>query len=130
MFNNVRKNDRQAPGLSQVSRDDIVDRLAKVDVQTLVTGNLKASRIQPELMEDGRVDVGNVVPILNSMESQFVGRPVYGATLDATAGQPNRKSIRVMIAPIGILRPWRAAKFGGPNNQRFIEHPPPLQILQ
>src|SRR5690606_21306808 len=52
----------------------------------------------------------------------------------ATASEPNRKSIMVMVAAI-FRRPiaaefdrWRAAKLASPQDQRFIEHPPLFQI--
>ena len=54
------------------SRDDFGDRLSVVDFQTLPPRDLQLARIQPHLAQDGRVDVRDVMPALNSVKAEFV----------------------------------------------------------
>src|SRR3954471_6849198 len=81
-------------------------------------------------MEDGGVDVGDVVPILDGVEAQLVGRAVDDARLDPAAGQPGRESIGVVVAAILPLRAGRPAELGGPDDDRLVEQPATLQVFQ
>src|SRR5262249_51442408 len=58
---------------------------------------------------------------------------------DAAAGQPHAETVVVVIAPIDFtgvssrgrqLHGRRAAKFAAPDNERAVEHPALLQILE
>ena len=45
-----------------------------VDVEALAAGDLKLSRIEPELLEDRGVDIGDIVSVLDGVEADLVGR--------------------------------------------------------
>src|SRR5262245_22392784 len=66
-------NDISAPG-PQVkrghgSREDLADHLAVVDLQTLPPRHLQLARVEAELVEDRRVNVGDVVPMFDGVEA-------------------------------------------------------------
>ena len=62
------------------------------------------ARIEAELAHDRRVNVGDVVRMLDGVEAEFVGAAVNGAAFDATAGHPDAETIRMMIAAIASTR--------------------------
>src|SRR4051812_17482966 len=77
--------------------EDLKDRPAVVDFQSLPAGDLKLMGVEPELMEDGCVDVGHVVAVLDGMEADLVGRAVDDAPLHAAAGQPGGEALGVVV---------------------------------
>ena len=58
------------------SGEDRLDRLAVVDVEAFPAGDLELPGVEAELLEDGGVDVGDVVAVLDGVEADLVGRPV------------------------------------------------------
>src|SRR5262249_3845247 len=92
-------------------------------------GNLELAGIQPELVEYGGMDVGDVMPVVDGMEAEFVGCAVHDAALNAAAGQPGAEALRMMVAAVG-LRARRAAKLRSPHDDRLVEHPAPLEVVE
>src|SRR5262245_3073345 len=80
------------------SGDDLADGFAEVDLQALVAGHFQLPRVEAELVQDGGVDVGDVVTVLGGMEADLIGGAVDDAALDAAAGQPHAEAVGVMIA--------------------------------
>ena len=74
--------------------------------------------------------VGHVVPILDGVEAEFVGRAVDDAAFDAAAGHPDAEAVRMMVAAVAVLRAGRAAELGGPDDQRLVQQAALLEILQ
>src|SRR5205809_854435 len=110
-----------------VSGDDRADRLAIVDLEAFAAGDLEPAGVEAELVEDRGVDVGDVVPVLDGVEAQFVGRAVDDAPLDAAAGQPGTIALRVVVAAVR-LGAGRAAELGAPDDDRLLEHPALLEV--
>jgi hypothetical protein len=54
---------------SRSSSDYIADDFAVIDLQPLAAGHLQPMRVQPELVQDRGVHVGDVVPVLRGVES-------------------------------------------------------------
>ena len=79
-----------------------MDRRAVIDVEALSAWDFELSGVEAELMEDGRVDVGDVVAVLDGVEAEFVGRAVDDSSLDASAGEPGAEALRVVIATVGL----------------------------
>src|SRR5262249_43485452 len=92
------------------SGDDLPDRLAVVDGPAVGSGHLQLARVEPQLVQDGRVDVRDVVPMLDGVEADLVRRSVNDSTLDAAAGHQHREAVDVMVPPVGALRARRAAE--------------------
>ena len=113
-----------------LSRDDLVDRLAVVDVEALAAGDFQLAGVEAELLQDRGVDVGDVVAVLDGVEADLVGRAVNDAALDAAAGHPDREAVDVMVAAVGALRAGRAAELGGEEHDRRVEQAALLQVLQ
>ena len=80
-------------------------------------------------MQDRGVDVGDVVPILDGVEADLVGGAVDDAALDAAAGQPGAEALRMVVAAVA-LGARRAAELGAPDDDRLVEHPALLEVLQ
>ena len=60
-------------------RNDLLDRVSEVDFQTLLAGEFKATGINAKLMQQRRVDVGDVVPIFDGVESNLIRRTMDNA---------------------------------------------------
>src|SRR6266478_4137865 len=70
------------------SGQDLPDRSAVVDIQPLAARHFQAPWVEAQLVQDRGVDVGDVVPVLDGVESYFIGSAVDHAPLDAPACQP------------------------------------------
>ena len=57
------------------SPDDRGDRSAVVNLQSLAPGDFQPPGIQPQLLQDGGMDVGDVVTVFDRMEPDFIGGP-------------------------------------------------------
>ena len=72
--------------------------------------------------------------VLGDVEAEFIRFAVGDPPLDAAASQPHREGVRVVVAALGAaehgagLHHRRAAKFTPPDDERAVEHPPPLKI--
>ena len=71
------------------SADDCFDGLAMIDREAFASGHFQAMGVEAHLVEDGRVDVGDVVAVLGRVEAEFVGRAVGDAPFDPAAGEPD-----------------------------------------
>ena len=111
------------------SSNDGLDWHAVVDRKAFTAGHLQAVRVQPELTPHRRVDVRNVVPILDGVESDLVGAAVLNPTLDSAAREPRTESLRMVISS-GILRARRSAELRAEDHDGLVEHAPLLQVLQ
>src|ERR1700729_2736600 len=80
------------------SGHDLADRLAEFQVEPLVAGDFELARGEAQEGEQRGVDVGDVVRMLDGVEAQLVGRAVDDAPLEAAAGHPDRKAVRMMVA--------------------------------
>ena len=81
---------------SAVSGNDLLDRLAAVNVDTLPAGNFELVRIEPQLMQHRRVDVGDIVWIFDGVKAKLIGHAVSHAALDAAVCQPTGEALRMM----------------------------------
>src|SRR5262245_58855305 len=95
---------------SPLSGQDVLDHLAVVYIQPLVAGHLKLARVEAELVQHRRVDVGDIMTALDGVEADFVCRAMGDAALDTAAGQPDREAIGMMVAAVGVLGPRRPAE--------------------
>ena len=86
-------------------------------------------------MQHGRVEVADVHRVANDVVTEVVGLAVARTAFDAAARHPGGETARVMIAAVVLLRQTalrinRASEFAAPNDQRFVEHAPLLEIFQ
>ena len=105
-------------------------RLPEIEFQSLAAGDFHSAVIEAEQVEDGGVNVGHVVAILDGVEAEFVGRAVDDAALNAAAGQSDRKAVRMMIAAIAPLRAGRAAELRRDHDERLVEQAALLEVTE
>ena len=84
------------------SSEDRADRLAEVDFKPLSTGDFELVWVETKLMQNGGVNVGDIVSIFDGVEADFVGLTVHDTPLDAPAGQPGAEALRVVVAAVGL----------------------------
>jgi len=111
--------DRQEglPGAG-LAGQNLMDHFAVVDGEALAVGELEAVGIESEEVEDGGVDIGDVVGMLDGVETDFIGGAVGGAAADAGAGEPGAEAGRVVIASVAFGS-WGAAKFCAADDGGF-----------
>src|SRR5215207_6882508 len=90
-----------APGTSwqlALRSDDLLDRLGAFDADELLVQPAvevrQPVRVQPELLQHGRVHVLDMEAVLDRRGAEFIGRADADAALDAAAGQPHREAVR------------------------------------
>ena len=119
-------------------RQRFFNELAAVDRGPLGTAVVKIRQvevIQPQQMQDRRMDVVNVIRLLDGAESDFVGRSDRLASLDARASHPDREAPGIVISPhrravIGrtIFVKRCSAEFSAPDDERFIEQAARIEV--
>lgn len=103
---------------------DIVDDTAMYIGETEIASAVmkrKFFMVQTEQMEQRGMVVMDVHFLIYRIKPIIIAAAVAEAGLYSTAGKPIGKSVGIMIAAVVALRRWRAAKFGSPNHQRFIQ---------
>ena len=83
-------------------------------------------------MENGGVEVVDVDAVVSDRNAVLIRRAVGHACLHTATCQPGRKHLMMVFAPrvIGRFVVRSAAKFGGPNDQCVVQHPPLLEVLK
>ena len=82
---------------------NLSNRLAVVHFQTLLANEIQTMRFESQQVQDGSMNIGNVMRMFNRMKSKFVGGAVYHAALHSRAAEPHREAIGVMVSPNGFL---------------------------
>lgn len=114
-------------------REDVVDDVPVVDLESFAAGVLQPVAVQSEQVEHRGVEVGDVVPFAQSVVTEFVGGAVDVSLLDARSSEPDREPVGMMIAARRAtgakLQPGRPSKLGAEHNQRLVHQAPLFQIL-
>ena len=61
--------------------DDVLNRTAEINLETLLSGELKTMTVQTELMQQRRVNVGHIMPMLNRVKPDLISRAVHDTSL-------------------------------------------------
>ena len=86
--------------------------------------------VEAEQVQHRGVQVVDVDPVLDDVEAEVVGLAERDARLDPAAGQPHREGVRVVVAAVvAPLDHRRAAELAAPDDQRVVEQPALLQVL-
>ena len=85
--------------------------------------------IEPQQMEDRRVQIVEVHAVFHCGDAVLVGGAVGHAALHAAAGHPEAEAGGVVVAPVVLLDVWRAAKLAAPDDESLVEQSAFLQIL-
>src|SRR5438067_824191 len=86
--------------------------------------------IQTEQVEDRGVEVVDVNAAFHGMMTAVVRCPMGHAGSHSPAGEPHRKTVRMMIGAVGLDGAWRAAEFSAPNDQRVFQKAALLQVFE
>jgi len=89
--------------------------------------NLETTRIEAELMEHGGMNVSDIMALADGMKADRIGFAVNDAALDAAAGEPGAKGLRMMVAAVAFGA-RRAAELGPPDDERFVEQTALLEV--
>src|SRR5262249_35299780 len=83
-------------------RYDVAVNVSQAEIAAGVTvGQLLV--IEPQQVQDRRVQIVHVNFVLDRAEAEIVGRPVGGPALHPAASQPRREAPVIVIAPISAL---------------------------
>ena len=83
-----------------------MDRFAVIHIEAFAGGEFEAAGIEAELVQDGGMDVGDVMAIFNGVEAEFVGDAVLHAAFDSGARQPCAEALRMMIPARSFRGPF------------------------
>ena len=106
-----------------------MNRFAVIHVEAFAARDFQAPRVQPELMQHRGVNVRDVMTILDGVKPEFIRDAVLNAALHSAAGKPRAEALRMMIAP-GALRARRSPELRAEHDERFVEEPALLEVLQ
>ena len=117
------------------SSDDRLDDLAR-DVREAESPAVVAVRqplvIDPEQVQDRRVQVVDVDGVDGGRVADLVGCAVTDAALDAAAGQPDGERAGIVIAAglLAGLGDRQPAELAAPDHQGLVEQPALFEVLQ
>ena len=109
--------------------DDFANRLPAVHIEALAAGYFELQRVETKLVKDRGMDVGDVMRIFHSMESEFIGCTMHDPASDSAPREPRAKAVRMVISSIS-LGTRRTTEFGTPHDEGFVEHTAALEIFQ
>ena len=107
---------------------DFPNHFTVINLEPLPSGDLEPVRIQTHKLKDGCVDIGDVMPVRDSMEAKFVRGSMCDAAFDAAAREPGRESLRMMIAA-GAFGSGRSSEFSAEDHERIVEETTLLEVL-
>src|SRR5437868_6706539 len=86
--------------------------------------------IYAKQMQHCRVKIMNCHLVFDGIIAIVVSRSINRAALDASAGEPHRKSKGVMVTPVAALRHRCPPKLSAPDNQSLAEKATRLQVFK
>src|SRR6185436_13197063 len=112
------------------SSQDFLDRFSEVYFEALSSGHFQSARVQSELVEHRRVEVGDVVAVLRRVEADLVRRAVHDAALHAAAREPRAEAERMVVPAVAALSAGRPSELRAPDDEGVVEQPAALQVLE
>ena len=78
--------------------------------------------VEAHEVEDGGVEVANVVSVDDGLVAKFVGLAVIGSCVDAAAGHPIGEALGIVVAAsVAALIDRLSPEFASPNDESFLE---------
>ena len=106
------------------------DGFSVIDFEAFPAWDFEFSGIEAELVEDGGVEIGDIVRGIDGVEADFVGGAVGDACFEATAGHPDGEAVDMVIATIGALGAWGATELGGEDHEGIFEEAALGEVLE
>ena len=104
-----------------------------IDFQTFASGNLKTTIIEPQQVQHRGMKVGDIMSFAKGVIAQFIRFAVDMSFLQTCAGQPDRKSVRMMItscvAAASQFQPRCATEFRAEDDDDIFQKSALFQIL-
>src|ERR1051325_9753890 len=100
-----------------------------IHVEALPAGHFQFVGVETELAQDRGMNIGDVMTILDRVESEFVSDSVRDSAFDAAAREPCAEA-RGMVIASGAFRARRASELRAEDHKRFVQEPALLQILE
>lgn len=85
--------------------------------------------VESEEVENSGPEIVNSAGIFGGVIAEFVGGAVDMAAFDATAGHPDGKAVRVVVAAVIALGEGSAAEFSSPDDEGVFEEAAGLEVL-
>src|SRR5436190_8701560 len=82
--------------------DNLPNRFAVINLETLSPRDLQTIRVQPHQLKYGRVNIGDVVTILDRVKAEFVCSTMRHAPFDAAAREPRGKALGMVVAACAL----------------------------
>ena len=106
-------------------REQWREHFCRVDIRQSLIASLAAEakrvEIKPKQVKYGGVKVGDVTAAGDRVVSEVIGRAVGLASFNAAAGEPDRETVRVVVASILALCSGSASELAAPYNQGLIK---------
>ncbi len=77
--------------------------------------------VEAEQVEECGMQIMDMHSILNRVVAELIGGPIDKTAFYAAPGHPYGVTIRIMVATVRALSPWRASKLPTPDNQCVLE---------
>ena len=87
--------------------------ISKAEVTTGVTVG-QVFVIESHEMQDRSVEIMHMNLVFHCRETEFVGRTVGHTTFDSATGEPNRKSVVIMVTTTSTFRHRGATELSSP----------------
>ena len=110
--------------------DYLGDDFSVIDFEAFAAWDFEFSGIEAELVEDGGMEIGDIVRGIDGVEADFVGGTVDDACFEAAAGHPDGEAVDMVIATIGALGAWGATEFGGEDHEGIFEEAALGEVLE
>ena len=84
----------------RVLRDDALDRMPEVLLEAFVPWDFHSVRVQAQLPQNRRVNIGDVMRIFDGVKPDLVSCSVSDSPLQPTTGHPHTESVRMMVSAV------------------------------
>ena len=81
-----------------------------------MVGQFQPVGVESKLVQHSGVKVGDVMPVLDGVEAEFIGCAMGKTALNAAAGEPYAEAVGMMVAPLTALGAGGAAELGAPHD--------------
>ena len=78
--------------------------------------------VEAHEVQDGGVEVANVVSVDDGFVAKIVGLAVVGSCVDTASSHPVREALGVVVAAtVAALIDWLPPEFASPDDESFLE---------
>ena len=101
--------------------NDLGDGRSVIDFKPFATGDFESAGIESELVEDCRMDIGDIVTFFGRVETDFIGSSMNNTASDSATCEPDGETEDVVISPIGALGTGSPSKLACKDDESFLK---------